>query len=57
MSITDTIKSLVGGGDEVDVNEYECAECGHTFDSAKPPDRAQCVECLSNDVDIMVAGA
>ena len=51
MSITDTIKDLVGVGDDgVDVTEYECAECGHTFDSAKPPDRAQCVECLSDDV-------
>lgn len=51
MSITDTIQSLIGSDDGgVEVTTFECAECGHTFESAKDPDRAQCMECLSNDV-------
>lgn len=52
MAITDTIKQLIGydaGG--VSVTEYRCNDCGHTFDSAKSPDRCQCNECLSNDVE------
>jgi len=53
MGITDTIRGLLGGDASggVEITSYECGECGNTFDSAKTPDRAQCMECLSNDVE------
>lgn len=51
MAITDTLKSLIGTDESgVEVTTFECGECGHTFESAKTADRAQCMECLSNDV-------
>ena len=51
MSITDTIKRFIGGEEEgAHLTEYRCAECGNTFESAKREERAQCMECLSNDV-------
>lgn len=52
MSITATIKELIGaGGGTVDLTEYRCTDCGHTFESAKRIERAQCMECLSSDVE------
>lgn len=36
----------------VEVRTFECEDCGHTFESAKQPERAQCMECLSNDVTV-----
>jgi predicted Zn-ribbon and HTH transcriptional regulator len=51
MSVIQKLKSALPVDDEtVTKRTYECQECGHTFESAKTPDRAQCVECLSNDV-------
>ena len=52
MSITDTIKSFIGGDEAgTHLTEYRCSDCGHTFESAKTEDRAQCMECLSTDVE------
>lgn len=53
-----TVSKLLGrllGSDSggVELRKYECAECGNTFDSAKQPERAQCMDCLSNDVDVI----
>ena len=53
MSISNLLDRLLGdGGASIDVREYECAECGNTFESAKRPERAQCMDCLSNDVSV-----
>lgn len=38
-------------GQTVELYDYECNDCGDRFESAKSPDRAQCMECLSNDVE------
>lgn len=52
MSVLDTIKGLVGDDDaDIDVTTYECRECGEIHDSAKFQERAQCPECLANDVE------
>ena len=52
MSITETIKEYIGGEEAgAHLTEYRCTECGHVFESAKTEDRAQCMECLSNDVE------
>lgn len=56
MSISNLLGRLLGGnGGSIELREYECVECGHTFDSAKRPERAQCMECLSNDVEVVGA--
>lgn len=53
MSVLQRIKSVIPTveDDQITVTEFECQDCGNTFESAKPPDRAQCVECLSHDVE------
>lgn len=52
MSIIDTIKDALSADDGgVRVHLYECQECGDQFESAKSADRAQCMECLSMDVE------
>ncbi len=33
------------------VRTFECRDCGNEFESAKSPDRAQCMECLSHDAE------
>jgi predicted Zn-ribbon and HTH transcriptional regulator len=51
MSVIQKIKSALPVDDNtVTKRTYECQECGHVFESAKTPDSAQCVECLSHDV-------
>jgi predicted Zn-ribbon and HTH transcriptional regulator len=51
MSIIQKLKSALPGEDESTISRtYECQECGHTFESAKTPDRAKCMECLSTDL-------
>lgn len=53
MPIKRLIERLLGDSSTgVEVRTFECDDCGHTFDSAKQPDRAQCMECLSNDVTV-----
>lgn len=42
-----------GGGSGVEFREFECVDCDSTFKSAKQPERAQCPECLSGDVDVL----
>lgn len=51
MGVVDKLSNLLPGGDTTRVYKYECQECGNTFESAKGPDRAQCMDCLSNDVE------
>lgn len=54
MPISKILGRLLGsdsGG--VEIKKYECNECGNTFDSAKRPERSQCMECLSNDVEVI----
>lgn len=54
MSIMNVISRLLGGdGGSLQMREYECSECDHTFESAKQPERAQCMECLSNDLEVV----
>jgi len=36
---------------EPDERTYECRDCGATFESDSDPDRATCVDCLSDDVE------
>lgn len=51
MSIVDTVKSVFGvGSSSISLDMYECEDCDSTFESAKTADRAQCPDCLSNDV-------
>lgn len=52
MALSKLVDKLLGGGPGVDVQEYRCPDCGRTFESAKDPERAQCPECLANDVDV-----
>ncbi|MFB6192538.1 MAG: zinc ribbon domain-containing protein [Haloarculaceae archaeon] len=49
MSVLDSIKSALGLG--VDTTEYECVDCGATFESASQPDGPwfECPECGSED--------
>lgn len=42
-----------GGGGGVEFREFECVDCGSTFQSAKRTERAQCPECLSDDVEVL----
>lgn len=52
MSLTQQIKEFIGGDDSgVEVHEYHCNDCGNDFESAKQPERTQCPECISNDVE------
>lgn len=54
MSITNILGRLLGGdGGGLEMREYECGECGNTFESAKQPERAQCMECFSNEPDVV----
>lgn len=54
MPITKLLGKLLGGSSGgVEMNQYECTECGYTFRSAKRPERSQCAECLSSDVDLI----
>ncbi|MFB6170951.1 MAG: hypothetical protein ABEJ23_00335 [Haloarculaceae archaeon] len=51
MSITESLKDFLGvGGSTTSIERYRCADCDHTFESAKSPDRCSCPECLSHDV-------
>jgi predicted Zn-ribbon and HTH transcriptional regulator len=51
MSVIQKLKSALPIEDEsITRRTYECQECGNTFESTKTPDRAKCMECLSNDV-------
>lgn len=54
MPISNILGRLFGGGSSgVEFREYECVDCDTTFQSAKRPERAQCPECLSDDVDVL----
>lgn len=54
MPISKILSRLLGGGTSgVQFREFECLECDNTFESAKQPERAQCTECLSSDVDLI----
>ncbi|WP_248895660.1 hypothetical protein [Haloplanus halobius] len=51
MSVLQKLKSVLPVEDEgVTRRTYECQDCGNVFESAKTPDRAECMECLSADV-------
>jgi protein-arginine kinase activator protein McsA len=50
MSALQELKSAVPGLDD-DAQSFECRECGTTFESDSAPERATCVNCLSDDVD------
>lgn len=51
MSLGSLLSKLLGSaGSNVEFREYECDECGNTFQSAKRPERVQCPDCLSNDL-------
>lgn len=50
MVIGKLASKLLGRDSGVELNVFECSDCGSTFESAKQPDRASCPECLSNDV-------
>lgn len=53
MSALQKLKNLFSSGSEsVEFRHYDCHECDHEFRSAKIPERAQCPECLSNDVRV-----
>ena len=53
MSALNELKSYLPGFDDggVSTTTYECQDCGHTFQSAKSPDRAQCMDCMSHEVE------
>lgn len=54
MSITNIISRLLRGDrGGIKIREYDCEECGNNFESAKQPERAQCMECLSNDLEVV----
>lgn len=51
MGLTDIVDRVIGrDGDSVSVTVYECENCEKTFESAKDAERAQCPECLSNEI-------
>ena len=53
MPIKQLINRLLGDSSAgVPVRTFECNDCGHRFESAKQPERAQCMECRSNDVTV-----
>lgn len=53
MSVIQKLKSALPIEDEgVTHRTFECQECGNTFESTKRPERAKCMECLSNDVQV-----
>lgn len=52
MSFLDSLKAAMPIGDDQTntTHRYVCEECGNVFSSAKTPDRAQCMDCLSHEV-------
>lgn len=50
MNVFETLKSAVLESDNAQTTLYKCQDCGHTFESAKAPEEAQCMECLSREV-------
>jgi predicted Zn-ribbon and HTH transcriptional regulator len=53
MSVLQKLKSVLPIEDESITHQmFECQECGNTFESTKTPDRAKCMECLSEDVRV-----
>lgn len=54
MPVKKILSRLFGGGSGgVELRKFECTECGNPFESAKQPERAQCMECLSSDVEVI----
>lgn len=54
MPLSKFISGLFGGDSSgLDTNEFECEDCGNTFESAKRPERVQCMECLSSEATIV----
>lgn len=50
MSALEKFKSAVPGlGD--DEQTFECQDCGATFESDSPPERATCSNCFSDEVE------
>lgn len=57
MPLSKLLSRLFGGESSgVEIKEFECEDCGHTFESAKQPERAQCMDCLSGDVRVVGDG-
>lgn len=50
MAIGDLVSKLLGRGSQLEIKLYECSDCDANFESAKQEMRAQCPECLSNEV-------
>jgi predicted Zn-ribbon and HTH transcriptional regulator len=52
MSVLQKVKSILPVDDDgIERRTYNCQNCGNTFESAKTPDRAQCMECMSHDIE------
>lgn len=51
MSVIDTIKTVVGLDSGAITHEYRCQDCDNEFESAKDPDRASCMNCMSYNVE------
>lgn len=54
MSMIERLKSVLPGVEDesASVKTFECQTCGETFESAKSPERATCIKCLSDDVEV-----
>jgi Zn finger protein HypA/HybF involved in hydrogenase expression len=54
MSVVGKLKSAVGLDDETEEkHRMRCTDCGNEFVSYKPPERAVCGECMSEDLDVV----
>lgn len=55
MSTLQQLKTVIPGieAEESEARTYECRSCGSEFESAKPPERVQCMDCLSSDVTVI----
>lgn len=57
MPLSKLLSRLFGSDSSgVEIKEFECAGCGHIFESAKQPERAQCMDCLSAEVHVVGNG-
>lgn len=53
MSVLETVQDWLSGDDgDGSIREYECTDCGNTFESAKTPEKAKCMECLSLETTV-----
>ncbi len=50
MNLITKVKDVIGAGNSLEIHLYECQNCGNQFESAKDPEKAKCMNCLSTNI-------